>query len=86
MRGEIRGDTVLSLDTTERRPEPGRDLVEDEDDARLSGQLSQALQETLLRQNAACVEVDRLEDDRREFVAVSVYRRLERGTMTQSSA
>ena len=53
-----------------RTPEPGLDLVGDEEDPVLAGDLAEARQEPRRRDDVAALTDDRLDDDRRDLVRV----------------
>ena len=72
---------VLDREHLAGPPEPGLDLVGDEQDAVLAGDLAQPRQEPRRRHDVAALAEDRLDDDRRDLVRVDelVERQVELG-------
>src|SRR6266851_2734053 len=67
--GQVRVDAEVLLRASPGEPEPGDDLIEDQQGSMQLGEFAQQLEIARLRQDAAGVEDGRLGDDRGHFVA-----------------
>ena len=67
--GEVGGNAVVSLRTTQGHAEAGHHLVEDQQHAMLAAQLAQCLEIARLRRDAVHVACDRLDDEAGDVLA-----------------
>ena len=72
VRGEVRRDPEVLGRAAAGEPEPGLDLVEDQQDPELLGQRAHRLVEARLGHDPLGVAEDRLDDDRRDVLALAL--------------
>ena len=77
--GEVGHDPEALLGAAQRHPEPGHDLVEDEDGALFGAEGPEPLQEPLHRRDAPHVPGHRLHDDAGDLAWIGIEEGLDRG-------
>src|SRR5512142_1123138 len=82
---DIRLNSVVLLCATGSIPEPGHDLVKNEQGTALARQFANFLKITILRRNAAHVGHDGLGDDCRQLVTVPLHYSVQHGEIVPGS-